>query len=83
MAVIKEISKISKEMGKVLRLERASQKAVAELISMKLLKSDSKKMRLRNSKENKLNSRYRLSCMLHPEMYLLLVTLRICLYRGS
>ena len=54
MAVIKEISKISREMGKVLRLERAAQKAVAELISMKLLKPDSKKMRLRNSKETNL-----------------------------
>ena len=36
------IENLQKKLGEVLGLERAAQKAVAELISMKLLKSDSK-----------------------------------------
>ena len=36
------IENLQKKLGEVLGLERAAQKAVTELISMKLLKSDSK-----------------------------------------
>nr|MBA3750551.1 hypothetical protein [Nitrosopumilus sp.] len=43
-AITKEnIKNLEKKLGEILGLERAAQKAVDELISMKLIKSDSKK----------------------------------------